>query len=33
MDLRIDLAELYYKLKVHDEAKRVLNDAIKYIKS
>jgi tetratricopeptide repeat protein 21B len=33
LDLRIDLAELYYKLKVHEEAKRVLIDALKYIKS
>jgi tetratricopeptide repeat protein 21B len=33
LDLRIDLAELYFKLKVHDEAKRVLTEAIKYIKA
>ena len=33
LDLRVDLAELYYKLKVHEEAKRVLIDALKYIKS
>lgn len=33
LDLRLDLAELYFKLKVHEEAKRVLVEAIKYIKS
>lgn len=33
VDLRIDLAELYFKLKVHEEAKRVLIDALKYIKA
>lgn len=31
-DLRIDLAELYVKLKAFDEAKRVLIEALKSIK-
>ena len=33
LDLRTDLAELYQRLKVYEEAKRVLIDALKYIKS
>jgi tetratricopeptide repeat protein 21B len=33
LDLRTDLAELYNRLKVFEEAKRVLIDALKYIKS
>ena len=32
LDLRTDLAELYKKLKAFDEARRVLNDALKYLK-
>lgn len=32
LDLRLDLADLYFKLRVHNEAKRVLIDAMKYIK-
>ena len=32
MDLRTDLAELYKKLKAFDEARRILNDALKYLK-
>ena len=31
-DLRIDLAELYIKLKAFDEAKRVLIEALKTIR-
>jgi len=33
IDLRTDLAELYLKLKVFDQSKRVLIDALKYLKS
>ena len=32
LDLRTDLAELYKKLKAFEEARRVLNDALKYLK-
>ena len=32
LDLRTDLAELYKKLKAFDEARRVLNEALKYLK-
>ena len=32
LDLRTDLADLYYKLKAYDHSKRVLIDALKYIK-
>ena len=32
LDLRTDLAELYKKLKAFDEARRILNDALKYLK-
>ena len=33
LDIRTDLAELYNRLKVFEEAKRVLIDALKFIKS
>lgn len=33
LDLRTDLADLYYKLKAFDHSKRVLIEALKYIKS
>jgi tetratricopeptide (TPR) repeat protein len=33
IDLRTDLAELYLKLKVFDQSKRVLIDALKYLKT
>ena len=33
LDLRNDLAELYLKLKVFDQAKRVLIDGLKYLNS
>jgi len=33
IDLRTDLAELYLKLKVFDQSKRVLIDAFKYLKT
>ena len=32
MDLRTDLAELYIKLKAYEDSKRVLIDALKYLK-
>ena len=32
LDLRTDLAELYKRLKAFDEARRILNDALKYLK-
>jgi len=33
IELRTDLAELYLKLKVFDQSKRVLIDAFKYLKT
>lgn len=33
LDLRTDLANLYYKLKAFDHSKRVLIEALKYIKA
>jgi len=33
LDLRNDLAELYLKLKVFDQSKRVLIDGLKYLNS
>lgn len=33
IDLRTDLAELYLKLKVFDQSRRVLIDALKYLKT
>jgi len=33
LDLRQDLAELYFKLRAFEDAKRVLIDALKYLKS
>ena len=33
LDLRTDLADLYYKLKAFDHSKRVLIEALKYIKT
>lgn len=33
IDLRTDLAELYLKLKVFDQSKRVVIDALKYLKT
>ena len=32
LDLRTDLAELYIKLKAYEDSKRVLIDALKYLK-
>jgi tetratricopeptide repeat protein 21B len=32
LDLRSDLADLYFKLKSHGDAKRVLIDALKFLK-
>jgi len=32
LDLRVDLAELYLKLRGFDDARRVLIDALKYLK-
>ena len=32
LDLRSDLAELYIKLKAYEDSKRVLIDALKYLK-
>ena len=31
LDLRQDLAELYFRLKAFEDAKRVLIDALKYL--
>lgn len=33
LDLRTDLAELYIKLKAFEDAKRVLIDALKFLKN
>ena len=33
LDLRQDLAELYFRLKAFEDAKRVLIDALKYLSS
>jgi tetratricopeptide repeat protein 21B len=33
LELRTDLANLYYRLKAYDHSKRTLIDAIKYLKS
>lgn len=32
LDLRVDLADLYTKLKAYEDAKRVLIDALKFLK-
>lgn len=32
LDLRTDLAELYIRLRAHEDAKRVLIDALKFLK-
>jgi tetratricopeptide (TPR) repeat protein len=33
LDLRTDLANLYYRLKAYDHSKRTLIEALKYLKS